>query len=158
MQHEPEVAQGSNGRHYPGPQMNGAAMSDKFPRQSMTKRSGKSLEDKPAEKRAKAGHSSSTGDAAAFQEALRHIRNSKAGLVDGTAVLLLTRRRQLLTVESASNPLDHHLIYRRNDLSMNRLSSPRASWSTRCTNSTSPYAAAHAGARLMASRIVSLAD
>ena len=40
--------------------MNGAAMSDKSPRQGMTKKSSKSLKEKRAEKRAKAGHSSST--------------------------------------------------------------------------------------------------
>lgn len=35
-------------------------MSDKSPRQSMTKKSGKSLKEKRADKRAKAEHSSST--------------------------------------------------------------------------------------------------
>ena len=40
--------------------MNGATMSDKSPRQSMTKKSGKSLKEKRADKRAKAEHSSST--------------------------------------------------------------------------------------------------
>lgn len=40
--------------------MNGAVMSDKSPRQTMTKKSGKSLKEKRAEKRAKAEHLSST--------------------------------------------------------------------------------------------------
>jgi hypothetical protein len=40
--------------------MNGATMSDKSPRQSMTKKSAKSLKEKRADKRAKAEHSSST--------------------------------------------------------------------------------------------------
>jgi hypothetical protein len=38
--------------------MNGATMSDKSPRQSMTKISAKSLKEKRADKRAKAEHSS----------------------------------------------------------------------------------------------------
>lgn len=42
------------------PQMNGAAMSDKSPRQSMTKKSGKSLKEKRAEKRTKGEPLSST--------------------------------------------------------------------------------------------------
>jgi hypothetical protein len=51
---------GSGDRDHPGPQMNGAVMSDKSPRQTMTKKSGKSLKEKRAEKRAKAEHQSST--------------------------------------------------------------------------------------------------
>ena len=42
------------------PEMNGVAMSDKSPRQNMTKKSGKSLKEKRAEKRAKAERSSPT--------------------------------------------------------------------------------------------------
>jgi hypothetical protein len=37
-------------------------MADKSPRQTMTKKSGRSLKEKRAEKRAKAGRSSSTTD------------------------------------------------------------------------------------------------
>ena len=47
-------------RDQSGPQMNGAAMSDKSPRQTMTKKAGKSLKEKRAEKRAKAEQQSST--------------------------------------------------------------------------------------------------
>jgi len=38
----------------------GAAMADKSPRQTMAKKSGKSLKEKRADKRAKADHSSTT--------------------------------------------------------------------------------------------------
>jgi len=51
---------GSKGRDHSGPQANGAAMSDKSPRQTMTKKSGKSLKEKRADKRAKAERTSST--------------------------------------------------------------------------------------------------
>jgi hypothetical protein len=50
----------SNHRDRPGPQLQGAYMADKSPRQSMSKKSGKSLKEKRADKRAKADHSSST--------------------------------------------------------------------------------------------------
>lgn len=51
---------GSCDRDHSGPRENGAAMSDKSPRQTMTKKSGKSLKEKRAVKRAKADRVSST--------------------------------------------------------------------------------------------------
>jgi hypothetical protein len=49
--------------------LKGPAMSDKSPRQTMTKKSGKSLKEKRAQKRAKADQTSST-------EALLHPKKS----------------------------------------------------------------------------------
>lgn len=49
---------GSSDRDHPGPQHKGPTMSDKSPRQSMTKKSGKSLKEKRAEKHAKAARTS----------------------------------------------------------------------------------------------------
>jgi hypothetical protein len=47
--------------------MSGAAMADKSPRQAMTKKSGKTLKQKRADKRAKGAHQSTT-------EALLHFK------------------------------------------------------------------------------------
>jgi hypothetical protein len=58
-------ARGSEGvesgyRDHSGPLRNGATVSDKSPRQGMAKKSGKSLKEKRADKRAKADQQSST--------------------------------------------------------------------------------------------------
>jgi hypothetical protein len=50
----------SGDRDQQGPQIKGPAMSDKSPRSSMTKKSGKSLKEKRAVKRAKEDHASQT--------------------------------------------------------------------------------------------------
>jgi hypothetical protein len=50
---------GQSGPHR-GLQVKGAVMSDKSPRKSMSKKSGKSLKEKRAEKRTKADHASQT--------------------------------------------------------------------------------------------------
>jgi hypothetical protein len=44
----------SSYRDHPGPMMKGSTMSDKSPRQTMSKKSGKSLKEKRADKHAKA--------------------------------------------------------------------------------------------------------
>ena len=50
----------SKDRDQPGPHIKAPAMSDKSPRQTMTKKSGKSLKEKRAAKHAKAARTSST--------------------------------------------------------------------------------------------------
>lgn len=53
----------SGDRDHPGPQFKGPVMSDKSPRSAMTKKSGKSLKEKRADKRTKADNTSATEDA-----------------------------------------------------------------------------------------------
>lgn len=48
-----EVRVWSGNRDHPGPQSKGPVVADKNPRQSMAKKSGKSLKEKRADKRAK---------------------------------------------------------------------------------------------------------
>ena len=48
--------------------MNGAAMADKSPRQAMGKKSGKSLKEKRADKRAKSDATSATENALHFKK------------------------------------------------------------------------------------------
>jgi len=54
---------GSGHRDRPGPMIKGAAMSDKSPRQTMAKKSGKSLKEKRAAKHAKAAAKVSSTEA-----------------------------------------------------------------------------------------------
>ncbi|MFG1934696.1 hypothetical protein ACGFK1_29275 [Mycobacterium sp. NPDC048908] len=60
MRGAPLIGVRSGDRDRPGPQLLGAYMADKSPRQSMSKKSGKTLKEKRADKRAKAERSSST--------------------------------------------------------------------------------------------------
>jgi hypothetical protein len=52
-----------NHRDHPGPQNKGPTMSDKSPRQAMTKKSGKSLKEKRAAKHDKAARAASSAEA-----------------------------------------------------------------------------------------------
>jgi hypothetical protein len=53
----------SGNRDHSGPQFKGPTMSDKSPRSAMSKKAGKSLKEKRAEKRTKADNTSATEDA-----------------------------------------------------------------------------------------------
>ncbi|BBX04587.1 hypothetical protein MMOR_55230 [Mycolicibacterium moriokaense] len=54
---------GSGDRDHPGPTIEGPSVSDKSPRQSMTKKSGKSLKEKRADKHAKSAAKASAAEA-----------------------------------------------------------------------------------------------
>ncbi|BBY17763.1 hypothetical protein MLIT_33550 [Mycolicibacterium litorale] len=54
---------GSEDRDHSGPQFKGPTMSDKSPRQTMSKKSGKSLKEKRVDKHAKASAKLSSADA-----------------------------------------------------------------------------------------------